>query len=113
MNTKKLIIARIPAIKTANHVATILFFLSIILQVIKGAPPSLQDKSFFEVLGNYMLGAFCIGIASWIISAIGFAVYNKVSRRTGGVFIFVNIEEQGGEQGVPGYRRQSAPQPEP
>jgi hypothetical protein len=97
MKKGRLVITQIPATKTATYVAAVLFLVSVIFDGLKGAPPNLQDKTVFHFIGNVMMGGLCVGFASWIVSTIAFAVYNRLSKRFGGMHFFVTIDEDNDE----------------
>jgi len=96
----KLEIARIPAITTAVYVAIVLAIAGTILD---HPLRPLHDNSLLHFLWTTALGVLMIGLASWIISSIIFAIYNLLSKRYGGIHVFVRMEHEA-EQGVQGPR---------
>ena len=90
---KKLVIIRIPVLKTSNYVAGILVLVSLIFEILHGAPRDIQDKSVFYVLGSMLIAAFFSGLGSWLTSAVTLAMYNRLARKFGGIHVFVDIDE--------------------
>ena len=97
-------ICRIPAIRTASYVSCVVALTYLALTLLKGAPAELQDKNPVDVLMTAALGSICVAVACWIITSVTFAIYNKLSRKFGGIQFEVSIDGEN-VQPSPGHVR--------